>query len=96
MTEERVGRANARSACQTTGEKIDYSNRQPLDRSATQKGGTPMEQRNPLSGVPGLTPVSVNFELPLHLPVGLKVSGHITHASSDYGHVLYRKSVVRS
>lgn len=40
-TEERAGWANARSACQATGEEIDYSNRQPLDQSATQKEGTP-------------------------------------------------------
>ena len=43
-TEERAGWANARSAGQATGEKIDYSNRQPLNHRATQKGGTPADQ----------------------------------------------------
>ena len=40
-TEERARRADARAARQTTGNNIDYSNCQPLDQSATQKGVTP-------------------------------------------------------
>jgi len=40
-TEEGAEWARARSVRQTTGEKIEYSNCQPLDRSATQEGVTP-------------------------------------------------------